>query len=72
MKENLKDPRYERWRWTMFGVTWLAYVGFYFTRKAFPVAKVGILEDPSVELSKEAMGAIDGVYGIAYALGQFL
>ena len=33
------NPRYERWRWTIFGVTWLAYAGFYLTRKAFSVAK---------------------------------
>ena len=72
MKSGPHDPRYERWRWTIFGITWLAYVGFYFTRKAFPVAKIGILEDPGIEVGKSAMGAIDGVYGIAYAIGQFL
>ncbi len=71
-RDHPRDPRYERWRWTIFAITWLAYVGYYFTRKAWPVAKVGILEDPSVELGKEAMGVIDGVFGIAYAMGQFL
>ena len=33
------NPRFERWRWQIFGVTWLAYAGFYLTRKAFSVAK---------------------------------
>lgn len=42
------------------------------TRKSFPVAKVGILNDPSIDLSKGAMGLIDGLYGVAYALGNFV
>jgi OPA family sugar phosphate sensor protein UhpC-like MFS transporter len=66
-----RNPRYERWRWRIFALTWLAYVGFYFTRKAFPVAKVGILEDPSITMGKAEMGFIDGAYGVAYAAGQF-
>ena len=66
------DRRYKRWRITIFGITWLAYVGLYFTRKAFPVAKIGILEDPSIEISKASMGLLDGAYGIAYCIGQFI
>ena len=34
-----KNPKYERWRWQIFGITWLAYAGYYLTRKAFAVAK---------------------------------
>jgi OPA family sugar phosphate sensor protein UhpC-like MFS transporter len=67
-----RDSNYERWRWAIFGLTWMAYVGFYFTRKAFPVAKVGILDDASFEMGKAAMGFIDGAYGVAYAVGQFI
>jgi len=67
-----KDPNYERWRWTIFFISWLGYVGFYFTRKAYAVAKIGILEDPAIEISKSYLGVIDGAYGIAYAIGQFL
>ena len=33
---------YRRLRWQIFAVTWLAYAGFYLTRKSFPVAKIGI------------------------------
>ena len=50
----------------------MAYVGLYLTRKAFPVAKVGILEDASFEMGKAAMGFVDGAYGVAYAVGQFV
>ena len=66
------DPTYERWRWTIFCITWLGYVGFYFTRKAYAVAKIGLLEDPALEISKSSIGMVDGAYGIAYAAGQFL
>jgi OPA family sugar phosphate sensor protein UhpC-like MFS transporter len=66
------EGSYRRWRWTIFLLTWFAYVGYYLTRKAFPVAKVGILADPAMAIDKSAMGMIDGVYGIAYAAGQFI
>lgn len=69
---TVRDPRYERWRWTILIVTWLAYVGYYFTRKSFAVAKVGILEDPAMEMTKSTMGLVDLSFGIAYAAGQFL
>ena len=36
----------QRWRIQIFVITWLAYAAFYFTRKAFSVAKLGIAEDP--------------------------
>ncbi|MGV8719972.1 MFS transporter, partial [Pseudomonas aeruginosa] len=48
-----------------------AYAAFYFTRKAFSVAKLGIAEDPSFELDKSAMADLDALYLAAYAVGQF-
>ena len=54
------NPEYERWRWRILFITWLGYVGFYFTRKAYAVAKIGILEDPAIEISKSALGLVDG------------
>ncbi|HAV64634.1 MAG TPA: MFS transporter [Verrucomicrobiales bacterium] len=67
-----KDPIYERWRWQIFGVTWLAYAGLYLTRKGFSVAKVAIGPDTLIGLSKGQMAAIDTAYNVAYALGQFV
>jgi OPA family sugar phosphate sensor protein UhpC-like MFS transporter len=67
-----RDSRYERWRWQIFAVTWLAYAGFYLTRKSFPVAKIGIQDEPSLQMSKLAMSWIDGAYLTAYAIGQFI
>ena len=67
-----KNPKYEFWRKRIFGITWLAYVGFYLTRASFSVAKIGILEDPNLSLTIENMGVIDGLYLTAYAVGQFV
>ena len=60
-----------RWRVQIFLITWLAYAAFYFTRKAFSVAKLGIGEDVDFELDKSAMANLDALYLTAYAIGQF-
>jgi sugar phosphate permease len=62
----------QRWRVQVFLITWFAYAAFYFTRKAFSVAKLGIGEDPSFMLEKAMMANLDAIYLAAYALGQFL
>ncbi|MEA1950565.1 MAG: MFS transporter [Planctomycetota bacterium] len=67
-----KNWRYERWRWQTFGITWLAYFGFYLTRKSFSVAKIGIDQDPTTNISLSQMAWVDGAYLIAYAVGQFV
>ena len=61
----------KRWRVQIFAITWLAYAAFYFTRKAFSVAKLGIGEDPSFHLDKMMMANLDAIYLAAYAVGQF-
>jgi len=66
-----KNPKYERWRWTIFGVTWLAYAGFYLTRKAFSVAKNELKKPEALGLTKAQMSEMDGAYSAVYALGQF-
>ncbi len=66
-----QDPRYERWRWRTFAITWLAYAGFYLTRKSFSVAKIELAKPSSLGLSKADMSWMDGANSLAYALGQF-
>src|SRR4051812_20640833 len=67
-----RDPNYERWRWQIFSITWLAYAGFYLTRKAFSVAK-NELKKPGVKgWSNADFAWIDGANSVAYALGQFV
>ncbi len=67
-------PLYKRWRIQIFAITWIAYAGFYFTRQAFSVAKLGILEDPilSTTLTKATLANLDATYLAAYAAGQFV
>jgi len=63
---------YERWRWQIFGITWLAYVGFYLTRKSFWVAKSELEKPEVMGLSMSDMGWIDVTYQLTYAIGQFV
>jgi OPA family glycerol-3-phosphate transporter-like MFS transporter len=65
------DPRYERWRWQTFAITWLAYAGFNLTRMSFAVSKVGIEGDTQIQLTQRQMAWVDGAFLAAYALGQF-
>lgn len=66
------DPRYERWRWQIFGITWLAYAGFYLTRKSFSVAKIDLSKPEVLGLSDGDLARIDAAYLTAYAIGQFV
>src|SRR5580698_3303844 len=66
-----KNPKYERWRRTIFGVTWLAYAGSYLTRKSFAVAKNELKKPGVLGLTKAQMSGMDGAYSAVYALGQF-
>ncbi|HDS1819595.1 TPA: MFS transporter [Pseudomonas putida] len=68
---NQSLATFKRWRMQIFAITWLAYAAFYFTRKAFSVAKLGIAEDPAFMLDKAAMANLDAIYLAAYAVGQF-
>src|SRR6266480_1249185 len=67
-----RNPTYERWRWQIFSITWLAYAGFYLTRKAFSVAKNELKRPEIMGLSRGDMSWIDGANSVTYALGQFL
>jgi MFS transporter, OPA family, glycerol-3-phosphate transporter len=71
-RELLLNPRYERWRWQTFGITWLIYASFYFTRQSFSVAKLAFSDDPSVTMSREDYGLVDSTYLTVYMLGQFV
>lgn len=72
MRRTNRNRTYERWRWQIFSITWLAYAGFYLTRKAFSVAKNELKKPEVMGLSKADMSWIDGANSVAYALGQFV
>jgi OPA family glycerol-3-phosphate transporter-like MFS transporter len=63
-----KNGLYERWRWQIFAVTWLAYAGFYLTRKSFAVAKIEMGKESGLGLTPEQMGWIDGALLTTYAV----
>jgi len=71
-KVSVPGNKYKYWRYRIFFITWLAYVGFYLTRKSFSVAKIGMSTDPDIMLTKLQMSQIDAAYLIAYAVGQFV
>jgi OPA family sugar phosphate sensor protein UhpC-like MFS transporter len=65
------NPRYERWRWQTFGITWLVYASYYLTRQSFNAAKV-VLADGPLNIGREQLGRIDATYLTVYSLGQFV
>jgi OPA family glycerol-3-phosphate transporter-like MFS transporter len=69
---HIERSQYERWRWQIFAITWLAYAGFYLTRKSFSVAKIEMGKESGLGLSLNEMAWIDGAFLTAYALGQFV
>lgn len=71
-KPASSNPRYTRWRWQIFSITWLAYAGFYLTRKGFSVAKNELKKPEVMGMTKADMSWIDGANSVAYAAGQFI
>ncbi len=63
-------PEHRKWRIRIFATTWLAYVGFYFCRKPFSLAKSSMQEEAG--WSATDIGDLWATYLITYALGHFL
>jgi OPA family sugar phosphate sensor protein UhpC-like MFS transporter len=64
------NPRYERWRWQAFGITWLIYASYYLTRQSLNAAKVVLIDGP-LGFTREQLGRVDATFLILYSLGQF-
>src|SRR5262249_53899644 len=62
-------PLHHSWRARAFIATWLAYVGFYFCRKPWSVAKEAI--ETEWKWNTATTANIGAAYLIAYAIGQF-
>ncbi len=67
---NATAARVRAWRIRVFVATWLCYVGYYFCRRPFYVAKSKLAGD--LALDAATIGNIGAAYLIAYALAQFL
>jgi len=65
------NRRYDRWRCQIFAITWLAYAGFYLTRKSFAVAKLEMGKSTGLGLTESQMSVVDGAFLTTYAVGQF-
>ena len=65
-----RDPTYERWRATIFATSWLAYFGFYLTRRSFSVTKK--ILSVKMDWSVGVLGWIDFAYLVTYAVGGIL
>lgn len=63
------SPQQKHWRWRIFLLTWLAYAGFYLTRKGFSVAKKPLMAEYG--FTKPELAAVDTAYNVAYAIGMF-
>lgn len=75
MSNNLNAglaTRFNVWRWRIFFITWLAYAGFYLTRKAFSVAKIHLQDPDSMAATTQQLAWVDFAYLTAYAVGQFV
>lgn len=68
---TLLTPEHRSWRKKVFIATWLSYVGFYFCRKPFSVAKEAIEVQNGWEQAV-TVGNIWAAYLVAYAIGQLL
>src|SRR5205809_6450603 len=65
------NRKYDRWRWQIFAITYLAYAGYYLTRKSFAVAKIEMGKPTGLGLTDSQMSWVDGASLTTYALGQF-
>jgi sugar phosphate permease len=64
--DGAPPPAPAPWRLRIFGLTWLSYFSYYFTRQNYSVAK------SSLDLGKEELRVIETAYLAAYAIGQFV
>ncbi len=63
-----KGP-YRKWQYRIFSATWLAYVGYYFTRKAFFVVKSDMAD--AMGLDTINLAHLGTAYLISYMVGQY-
>ena len=64
------SPRHHLWRVNVLVATYIAYGGYYLTRKAFTIAKTSIASDLGWDLG--ATGYVWTAFLVAYMIGQFV
>ncbi len=63
-----KGP-YRKWQYRIFSATWLAYVGYYFARKAFFVVKSDMAD--TLGINTIELAHLGTAYLISYMVGQY-
>jgi len=63
-----KGP-YRKWQYRIFSATWLAYVGYYFARKAFFVVKSDMAD--TLGINTIELAHLGTAYLVSYMVGQY-
>jgi sugar phosphate permease len=69
MKALIEKGPYRKWQYRIFSATWLAYVGYYFTRKAFFVVKSDLAD--SLQIDTIHLAQFGTAYLVFYMVGQY-
>ncbi|MEN8117107.1 MAG: MFS transporter [Bacteroidota bacterium] len=69
MAALIEKGEYRKWQYKIFSATWIAYVGYYFARKAFFVVKSDLAD--TLGLNAMDLAHLGTVYLIAYMIGQY-
>lgn len=69
MAALIENTEYRKWQYRIFSATWLAYVGYYFTRKAFFVVKSDMAD--SLGLDSIHLAHLGTAYLVFYMVGQY-
>ena len=69
MAALIEKTEYRKWQYRIFSDTWLAYVGYYFARKAFFVVKSDMAD--SMGLDTIHLAHLGTAYLVSYMIGQY-
>lgn len=69
MAALIEKSSYRTWQYKIFGATWLAYVGYYFARKAFFVVKSDLADN--LGLNTIELAHLGTAYLVSYMVGQY-
>ena len=69
MNALIEKGPYRKWQYKIFSATWLAYVGYYFTRKAFFVVKSNMAD--SLGIDTIHLAQFGTAYLFFYMIGQY-
>ena len=69
MTALIKKSEYSKWQYKIFSATWLAYVGYYFARKAYFVVKSDMAN--TMGLDAIHLAHLGTAYLISYMIGQY-